>query len=238
MIGMEAAISFKRAREVLGVAVLADQAAIRAAYYAAVKRVHPDRQGGDPDAFREVVEAYGRLRGRGFGHRVDQPPAPMPPRRRGADGSPGVLEISPVLAAQGGEIERALADGRRLRITLPAGLRAGEALRAGDMQLTVMVRGDRALMVRGDDLWLSVQVDPGLLMQGGRIAVDTPLGRRVVWITKKAGARGLVRLPGQGLPARAGRRQGHMFLRLSPQTDLSDSAARTLLRRFAAAWAA
>jgi len=234
MVGTDGAISFKRAREVLGVSVLADQAEVRAAYHAAVKRVHPDRRGGDADAFREVVDAYGRLRDRGFGERVNQPPAPMPPRRS----EPGVLEISPALAAQGGEVEHVLADGRRLRITLPAGLRAGEVLRADDARLTVSVRGDPALMLRGDDLWLSVRVDPQLLMQGGRIAIDTPLGRRVVWITKKAGTRGLVRLPGQGLPARGGHPQGHMFLRFTPQADLSDSAARTLLRRFAAAWAA
>ncbi|HPA38825.1 MAG TPA: molecular chaperone DnaJ, partial [Phenylobacterium sp.] len=56
--------------------------------------------------------------------------------------------------------------------------------------------------------------------------------------TEKAGARGLVRLPGQGLPARGRRREGHLFLRLTPQTRTTASAARTLLRRFAAAWAA
>ena len=64
------------------------------------------------------------------------------------------------------------------------------------------------------------------------------LDRRLVWINRKAGSRGLVRMVGQGLPARAGHGQGHLFLRLSPQADTIDSAARTLLRRFAAAWAA
>ena len=99
-------------------------------------------------------------------------------------------------------------------------------------------RADGALLVRGDALWLTVPVEPRLLAEGGRITVETPLGRRVVWITKKAGARGLVRLPGQGLPARGRRREGHLFLRLTPQTRTTASAARTLLRRFAAAWAA
>ena len=77
-----------------------------------------------------------------------------------------------------------------------------------------------------------------MLAEGGRIALDTPLGRRVVWITKKAGERGLVRLVGQGLPARGRHRQGHLFLRLAPQETKADTAARTLLRRFTAAWAA
>jgi len=44
---------------------------------------------------------------------------------------------------------------------------------------------------------------------------------------------------GQGLPARGSHRQGHLFLRLAPaEAGQADSAARVLLRRFAAAWAA
>ena len=71
-----------------------------------------------------------------------------------------------------------------------------------------------------------------------RVSTRRVFGRRVVWLSKKAGERRLVRLPGQGLPARGTRPQGHLFLRLSPATDEAHSAARTLLRRFAAAWAA
>ena len=69
--------------------------------------------------------------------------------------------------------------------------------------------------------------------------METPLGRRIVWLTKKASERKLVRVVGQGLPARGRHRQGHLFLRLAPaKAGQADSAARTLLRRFAAAWAA
>ena len=49
----------------------------------------------------------------------------------------------------------------------------------------------------------------------GRISLETPLGRRSVWIDKKAAERGLVRVEGDGLPARGRRQQGHLFLRLS-----------------------
>jgi len=234
MAGGESAMTFRRAREVLGAAPLADQAEVRRAFHAAVKRVHPDRPGGSAEAFREVVQAYDRLRVQGSTERVNMPPATTQPRAAPM----GVLEISPLLAATGGATDHVLRDGRRLRVTLPPGLRAGETVAAGDVELKVFVRGDRGLIVRGDDLWLTIEVEPEVMAQGGRIAVDTPLGRRIVWITQKAGARRLVRLPGQGLPARAGRRQGHMFLRLSPKAEATDSAARNLLRRFAAAWAA
>ena len=95
------------------------------------------------------------------------------------------------------------------------------------------------ILVRGDDLWINASVSSRTLAEGGRIAIETPVGRRIVWLTRKAGERKLVRLVGQGLPARGPHRQGHLFLRLAPaKTDKIDSAARTLLRRFAAAWAA
>jgi curved DNA-binding protein len=92
--------------------------------------------------------------------------------------------------------------------------------------------------VRGDDLWVTVAVMPRVLEDGGRVALETPLGRRIVWLTEKAGERKLVRLVGQGLPARGSHRQGHLFLRLAPKEGQANSAARNLLRRFTAAWAA
>ncbi len=80
--------------------------------------------------------------------------------------------------------------------------------------------------IRRDDLWLTVKVEPRVLTGGGRLELDTPLGRRTVWISRKAGARGLVRLPGQDL-----------FIRLEAQVP-PDGPARSRLRQFAAAWAA
>ena len=105
-------------------------------------------------------------------------------------------------------------------------------MRAGETLLPVAIQGEPEMLVRGDDLWVSVTVAPRVLEEGGRVALETPLGRRIVWLTKKAGERGLVRIVGQGLPARGASFCG------SPARGLPDSAARTLLRRFAAAWAA
>ncbi|MFZ3007652.1 MAG: DnaJ C-terminal domain-containing protein, partial [Phenylobacterium sp.] len=135
-------------------------------------------------------------------------------------------------------VEHRLPDGRRVKIELPAGMRAGDTVRVGDTELEVAIRGDGEMLVRGDDLWITVRIEPRLLAEGGRIGVETPLGRRVVWITKKACERGLIRLVGQGLPSRGRHRQGHLFLRLSANAATGDSAARAQLRRFAAAWAA
>lgn len=227
----------RRAREVLGLSAIHTPADLRRAFREAAKRAHPDRPGGDPELFREAVEAFHTLQaGAAASHQLAWPPVAATARPAAAESA--ILSISPLVALGGGPVEHGLPDGRRIRLTLPAGLRTGDAVRAGEAQLKVVIRGDGEVMVRGDDLWMTVKVDPRLLAEGGRVAVDTPLGRRVVWITRKAAERGLVRLVGQGLPARGAWREGHLFLRLAPVERKVDSAARTLLRRFTAAWAA
>jgi len=225
-------ISVKAAREVLGVGPLATAGELRRAFREAAKLAHPDRPGGGAERFRKVVEAYHRLQGLQPGaERIIQPPAP-----RGPESS--VLIIDPLTALHGGSAEHLRGDGRRVRVRLPAGLRTGDLIRVGGVPLTIILHGAPEMLVRGDDLWISVSVTPKMLAEGGRLVLDTPVGRRVVWLTRKAGERKLVRLVGQGLPARGPHRQGHLFLRLSPKAGQADNAARTLLRRFAAAWAA
>ena len=228
-------MSAKRAREVLGAGPLAGPAELRRAFREAAKRAHPDRKGGDAERFREVVEAYHILQTAPVPRdRISQPPATV---ARPMAASP-TLSTPPLVAMMGGKVEHRLPDGRRVKIELPAGMRAGDTVRVGGAELEVAIRGDGEMLVRGDDLWITVKIEPRLLAEGGRIAVETPLGRRVVWITKKACDRGLIRLVGQGLPSRGRHRQGHLFLRLAADSATGDSAARAQLRRFAAAWAA
>jgi curved DNA-binding protein len=103
-------------------------------------------------------------------------------------------------------------------------------------QIAIAAEGDT--LVRGDDLWTTAKVAAPILTEGGRVAVETPIGRRIVWVTRKAGERGLIRLEGQGLLARAGRPHGALFIRLIADEARAESEARQRLRRFAAAWAA
>lgn len=237
MSGADEAMTARRARELLGVGAKATPAELRRAFRVAAKTVHPDRAGGSAEAFHRMVAAYELLRReRPARDRFIQPPVAQPPRREAAD--PNLLCITPLIAFRGGEVDHRTREGRRLRIKAPAGLRTGDRLRVGEIVLRIAVRGDGQLMVRGDDLWLTLEVDRRLLEQGGRTRLETPLGWREIWITKKAAARGLVRLPEEGLPARGRHRQGHLFVRLQAVEETASSAARTLLRRFAAAWAA
>ncbi|MFA7263223.1 MAG: DnaJ C-terminal domain-containing protein [Caulobacter sp.] len=219
------------ARARLGVGPGADEHALRAAFREAAKRNHPDRPGGDPAAFREIMDAYRFLKA-ARPEPLDHAPVPAAPAPRKAE-----LEIPPEVAVLGGLALVEVADGRRLRVALPPGMRPGDQVRAGGESFAVVVRGDGAI-VRGDDLWITARVDPAILTDGGRVAVATPRGERTVWVSRKAGARALVRLPGEGLPPREDHRQGDLFVRLAAGSARAESPARTLLRQFAAAWAA
>ena len=220
----------KMAREVLGVSSASTPSEVRRAFRQAAKRAHPDT-GGDERAFRQVVDAYNRLQDP-LDERLVQAPARHRPK------PPPELEISPLVAMEGGEVDHRRPDGRLIRIALTPGLRPGDKVRAGGAELSVYIRAQDGVLVRGDDVWMTVKVSQGVGKKGGRVTFDTPFGRRIVWIDRKAAERGLVRLEGQGLPARGHRTRGHLFLRLAATAGVADSAALALLRRFAAAWAA
>lgn len=219
----------RSARERLGVAPGADEHALRAAFREAAKRNHPDRPGGDAALFRDTMDAYRFLRGE-----APEPVAFVPPPRMPAK---LVIEIPPEIAIVGGLAMVDTADGRRTRVALPPGMRPGETVNAGGEAFEIVVRGDGAI-VRGDDLWITARVDPELLRDGGRVTVDTPRGARMLWVSRKAAARALVRLAGEGLPAREDRRQGDLFVRLAAGEARAEGPARRMLRQFAAAWAA
>jgi curved DNA-binding protein len=215
------------ARRLLGVAPDADAKALRAAFKTAVKAAHPDRPGGDGERLRAVIEAYRRLT-------ALPPAATPPPAEREAR-----LEITPLQAVAGGWARVRLGPGREVSVRLPAGLRAGEPVRVSGQTLRVIIVNDREAAVAGDDLLMSVHVVRSLMLGGGRLAVETPAGTAVVWISKADAARGFARVAGLGLPARGGRGAGDLLLRLKPAPDARfDSPAQAKRRRFAAAWAA
>lgn len=214
------------ARALLGVAPGADEHALRKAFRTAAKLAHPDRAGGDADRFRAVLDAYHTLR--------DAPTTLLAP----AEAHLTPITIDAAMAMSGGSVE-VEARGRQLRLTLPPGMRAGDKMRAGGVMFRICISAADDIQIRGDDLWMTCSVEPSVVERGGRVSIETPLGRRIVWVTERAGQRGLVRVAGQGLPARGDHPKGDLFLRLEPTAAKApESAARTLLRRFAATWAA
>src|SRR5579859_1892452 len=47
------------------------------------------------------------------------------------------------------------------------------------------------------DIWITVQVPAWLLDRGGRAEVETPTGRKTLWISRRLAPQGVIRLPGQ-----------------------------------------
>jgi curved DNA-binding protein len=227
----------KQARQVLNAPAGADEDALGRAFRAAVKAAHPDL-GGDGDRLREVVEAHRLLKAVAVG-RIGCPATSPPCRPRSPERHP--LEITVAEALFGGR-RRVTIEGRTLDVKLPAGLRAGETLRlagagAGgcDLRVRITIATNGGLAVRGDDIWVSAKAP---LNYGGRLEIDTPRGRRAIWLTRKVGSKRLLRLNGEGLPARGDRPGGDLIVRLEASEAAVETPAREKLRRFAGNWAA
>lgn len=225
----------QQARALLAVAADAAPETVRAAFRRAAKAAHPDR-GGDPAEFRRVLDAYRVLSA------LPQSKAAAEPSPEPVRASPGpVLRISVAEAFLGAAKTVRLADGRQGKVKLPPGLRSGDIARFGakaDQRIAVSIMPEPGAEVRGDDLWMTAPVSEAFLKSGGRLEVTTPLGRRSLWISRSSASRGLFRAPGEGLPATETRPRGHLYLRLKVDPALADTPAKSLIRRFAASWAA
>lgn len=223
----DAPLTHAEARAILGLADDAGPGALAGAFRAAAKLAHPDRPSGDAERFRQVLEAYRLLQSSW------REPATLEAVRL-----TDFIEIAPLLAITGGDAWAVLAGGRTARAAVPAGVRNGETLWVGGREVVVRVLADPVLQMRGSDVWITAPVAAAVLADGGRASLATPLGERSLWITRKIAERRLVRIAGAGLPARADFPQGDLFIRLVPDDDTPESAARVQLRKFAAAWAA
>lgn len=253
-----------QARAILKLAADAPPSAWRAAFQREVKAAHPDR-GGDSDRLRRVVDAYNFLKTRD--QRSAPPPYRPPPPRPGPRSEPRAappepppqpqakpepapepkprpdppIRISIVEAFRGAERLVRLRDGKKFKVRLPAGLQSGDQVRfgeGGEHRLTIQVEPLAKAELKGADLWLTVGVSAEFLKDGGRIECDTPLGARKFWVSRTSAARGLYRVPHEGLPARAGRDKGHLYMTFEHDPSLDQSPAKSLLARFASVWAA
>ncbi len=99
----------------------------------------------------------------------------------------------------------------------------------------VLIRPEDGLSVVGDDIFMTWPTEQRLMADGGRVEIETHAGTRSAWITADMAAPVRVRLKGLGLPARGSREAGHLFVTLTPSSDVP-SAAEDLLLRFTRVW--
>ena len=218
----------EEARTILGVTRGCDADTLRAAFNRLVKTAHPDG-GGSDESLRLTVEAYRYLDARITAGIVDDPKldaASLPPR----------LEITPSQAMIGGRLVIRLADGRRVAVTLPAGLRQGDKLSVKGLVHDVNIKGRADLFVSGDDLCLTIKANAATLRDGGRVKIKTPSGVRMIWVPRQVGPSHMVRIPGQGLPATTRHPRGAMILRLVPDKPAKPTPSETKRKGFASAW--
>jgi curved DNA-binding protein len=221
---------------VLGLSGPASPEAVKTAFNAAAKAARPDHDGGDEERFRKVIEAYRVLK------KLEAARAALAPPKVEAKPTVPALEITIGEALNGLKRPVRLPDGRDISVKLPAGLRSGETVRlkgkgadGSDVELRVRIAAEPNRTVVGDDVWLTVPVEPRVLRDGARVEVETPTGPVNVWVPKSFPTEGRLRLKGEGLPARAGRPQGHMFLKFVP-AEPDEGKARSMLSKFASAW--
>jgi curved DNA-binding protein len=245
------AMTAEQARTILGVDAGADAGAVGRAYRSAVKQAHPDH-GGDAERLGQVLEAHrllirlARVRSVFAARRAAAPAASTPAPPPSPAPAPQLVRLSIGLeeALFGAVRPVEAAGGRRLQVRLPAGVRAGEQLRlkgagpgGADVLVRVELKPEPGVSLKGADIWLEVHAPARRLREGQKLEVDTPRGRRAFAAPKVIEAEALVRLKGEGLPARGRHPQGDLILRLTLQPE-PRPGARELLRRFSARWAA
>jgi DnaJ-class molecular chaperone len=182
-----------------------------------------------------IAELFGRgARGGQQGSRA---------QRHGARGSDLTFEMEVSLeeVAKGGKRRVALATGREIEVTIPAGIEAGKQIRLrglgepgqsgggpGDALVTVRYQRHPVFDVEGKDLRASVDVPLEDAVLGGAIRVPTLGG--AVEMKLPAGAQGgkTLRLKGKGLPLKTG--AGDLLVRLNILIPADDKELQALMR--------
>ncbi len=81
----------------------------------------------------------------------------------------------------------------------------------------------------GDDFRTSRALPPEVFRDGGTIAVETPMGRRILRIRPATKPGTVLRVRGAGFPGTAGASAGSMFVRISLIVETNDLPAKTAL---------
>ena len=131
------------------------------------------------------------------------------PRPRSVEGD---LELNLQRGFQGGQVPITI-EGRRIDVTVPAGVRHGAKLRlrgqapgGGDLLLAVKLRPHGGLSLEGDDVRAVVRIPDHLAALGGSAVVPSLEGPIEVSVPAGSSSGRVLRLRGQGWPRKEGGR--------------------------------
>ena len=167
---------------------------------------------------------------RGFGARAGRPQP-----RKGRDVE-FPLEVTLEEAYSGTTRTLKMADGKRLEVKIPPGVKDGSRVRIsgkgaegyggvkGDLYLVTSVRPHRLFRRRGDDLYVDVSVPLTVAILGGEVKVTTPKGKLSLKIPPETQNGRNFRLKGQGMPNMGNTSKGDLLARVKVvlPTKLSD----------------
>ncbi len=140
---------------------------------------------------------------------------------RGADIQQRV-DVDFLDAVNGASRELLLPDGRRLKVTIPAGTHDGQTLRlkgqggaspgegpAGDLHLEIRIRPHPQFTRKDHDIWADLPITLGEAVLGGKIEVPTVDGAVSMTVPKGANTGTRLRVRGKGVPIAGGGRGDH-----------------------------
>ncbi len=222
----------------LGLDTEADDDAIRAAFRNRLKEAHPDLTGGTDVLLRRIILARDLLMSQS---RQSAEKAQWLQDFANSDyDADGALLLTITLdqAIYGGDAVQSvpalevtaaheeltsLTDMKRLKITLPAGLRDGDKLRLKtegasrpEQLFRIHIVTDHG-HVEGNDIHVLARVEARILLAGGRTVVATPHGPREVDVLR--GEKALC-LKGLGLPATQRYGCGDLHIRLEAGAEI------------------
>jgi DnaJ-class molecular chaperone len=180
--------------------------------------------GGGRDDSDLFAELFGRSGGR--------------QQRRGAD-IHYTLSVEFAEAVTGAKKRVAMADGKTLDISIPAGLEDGQTLRlrgqgqpgldnaeAGDVLVEIHVKPHAAFRRDGDDIRAVLPVTLGEALAGAKVPVTTATGTVQLSIPKGSNTGTVLRLRGKGVQTKTGK--GDHFVEL--QVILPEAADEELIK--------
>jgi DnaJ-class molecular chaperone len=143
------------------------------------------------------------------------------PKPRRAQSQEYPVEVTLEEAYRGTTRTLSFADGKRLEVKVPAGVRTGSRVRlagkgahGGDLYLRVTVKPHPTFERRGDDLYVGVSVPLATAMLGGEVQVPTLKGKVALKIPAETQNGRTFRLAGQGMPRLNNKSSGDLMAKV------------------------